>query len=124
MSADEATTKKIERTSAAATDVGEFITDLDGGQFDIALSMALSKVAAAVVLREKKGEVSIKLSFENIKGTSQVRIGHTIKYAHPTSLGKAAEEANGATVLHVGKQGALSLAQPDLWEKKQQGLGL
>lgn len=115
-------TKKPD-TSAAATDVSEFVTDLDGGQFDRMLSIALSKTAAAVIDREKKGKVSITLDFEHIKGTHQVRIAHVVKYQHPTMSGKTAEEANGATVLHVGRYGALSLAQPSLLEKdRQQGL--
>lgn len=98
----------------AATDVGEFITDLDGGQFEHMLSIALSEVAAAVVDRDKKGAVELKLSFERIAGTHQVRIGHAIKFAKPTTTGKVIESAEGATVLHVGRYGALSLAQQKL----------
>ncbi len=108
-------TDKAPRSAAAATDVSEFVTDLDGGQFDIALSVALSKVASTVVDHEKKGKVSIELSFERIAGTHQVRVAHTLKYLHPTSTGKASEETGGATVLHVGKYGALSLSQPRLF---------
>jgi hypothetical protein len=104
-----------ERPSGAATDVGEFLTDLDGGQFDAMLSVALSKTAAAVVDREKKkGKVTITLDFEAIKGTHQVRVEHTVKFVAPTMSGKTSEEAGGATVLHVGKSGRLSLAQPSL----------
>lgn len=98
----------------AATDVQEFVTDLDGGQFEHLFSIALSEVAAAVVDREKKGTVELKLEFERIAGTHQVRIGHTLKFTKPTSTGKVAEHATGATVLHVGKRGALSLAQQSL----------
>lgn len=101
-------------TSAAATDVGEFVTDLDGGRFDHMLSVALSKTAAAVVDRERKGEVTIKLNFERIKNTTQVRVTHTVKFTHPTELGKATEDAAGATVMHVGRFGKLSLTQPRL----------
>lgn len=107
-----------ERPSQATTDVPEFITDLDGGQFEAMLSVALSKVAAAVVDREKKGKVSIELKFEHIKGTHQVRLAHAIKFEHATMLGKAAEVAEGATVLHVGKGGALSLTQPGLFDNE------
>lgn len=106
-----------ERPSQATTDVAAVITDLDGGQFDTMLSVALSKTAAAVVDRGKKGEVTIKLKLECIAGTHQVRIGHSIEFKLPTQLGKSSEVAEGATVLHVGKGGALSLAQPDLFEK-------
>lgn len=105
-----------ERPSGAATDVGEFLTDLDAGQFDAMLSVALSKTAAAVVDKEKKkGKVTITLDFEAIKGTHQVRVAHTVKYIAPTMSGKSSEEAGGATVLHVGRNGRLSLAQPELF---------
>lgn len=105
-------------TTAAATDVGEFITDLDGGVFDRKLSIALSQVAAATVDNDKAGEVSIKLSFSRIPGTTQVRCEHTLKYVKPTMDGKAGEEEKRSTVLHVGKFGALSLAQPSLLGKQ------
>ena len=101
-------------TSAAATDVPEFVTDLDGGQFEHRLSIALSTVAAAVVDHEKKGSVSITFSFERIPGTHQVRCEHSLKYSRPTMDGKLGEEEARSTVLHVQKFGKLSLAQPGL----------
>lgn len=67
---------EVTNPSAAVTDVGEFISDLDGGMFDRLLSVALSQVAASVVDREKKGKVRIDLAFEHIKGTHQVRLAH------------------------------------------------
>lgn len=112
------------RPASAATDVSEFITDLDGGMFDRLLSIALSESAAAVVDHEKSGEIVIKFKLAKIAGTSQVRIGHTLKYIKPTSMGKSIEETEGATVLHVGKFGALSLAQPSLLEKRQSDLSM
>lgn len=97
-------------STAAATDVGEFITDLDGGVFDRKLSIALSQVAAATVDHDKAGEVSIKLSFSKIPGTSQVRCEHQLKFTKPTMDGKSGEEEKRSTVLHVGKFGRLTLA--------------
>lgn len=41
------------KSQAAATDVSEFITDLDGGQFERMLSVALSQSAAAAVDKQK-----------------------------------------------------------------------
>lgn len=103
-----------QETTRAATDVGEFVSELDGGQFERQLSVALSQVAAKVVDYDKKGTVTIVLDFEKITGTFQVRVGHKVKFAHPTGTGKASEETSGATVLHVGKYGALSIAQQPL----------
>lgn len=104
--------------TSAATDVAEFITDLDGGVFDRKLSIALSSVAAAVVDNDKVGEVNIKLSLTRIPWTNQVRCEHTLKFQRPTMDGKASEEEKRSTVLHVGKFGALSLAQPSLMGKQ------
>lgn len=52
-----------QQSTAAATDVAEFITDLDGGQFERLLSIALSQTAAAVVDHDKKGAVTINVEF-------------------------------------------------------------
>lgn len=98
------------QTTAAVTDVGELITDLDGGNFDRKLSIALSQVAASVVDNNRDGEVNIKLKFKRIPGTAQVHCEHTLKYLRPTMDGKASEEETRTTALHVGKFGKLSLA--------------
>lgn len=60
-----------QQSTAAATDVAEFITDLDGGQFERLLSIALSQTAAAVVDNGKKGEVKVTFQVERIPGTLQ-----------------------------------------------------
>ncbi len=105
------------RPATAATDVPEFVTDLDGGQFELIMSQALSESAAAAVDFGRNAEVTVKFKIEKITGTHQVRVQHDTKFTRPTSLGKLSQETSGATVLHVGKYGALSLAQPSLLEK-------
>lgn len=97
-------------STSAATDVAEFMTDLDGGQFDRMLSIALSQVAAGTCDNDGKGEVAIKLAFEKVPGSSMVTCKHTLKFTRPTSDGKASEEATRKTTLHVGKFGRLTLA--------------
>lgn len=97
-------------STSAATDVGEFITDLDGGIFDRKLSIALSQVAAATVDHDKAGEVHVKFTFTKIPGTSQVQCAHQLKFTRPTLDGKAGEEEKRSTPLHVGKYGRLTLA--------------
>lgn len=109
-------------TSAASTDVPEFVSDLDGGQFERMLSIALSKTAAACIDYERGGEVVIKFKMERIPGTQQLRLGHKLAFGRPTMTGKVTEETEGATVLYVGRYGALSLAQPSLLEHRQQQL--
>lgn len=115
-------TKDQSRPLTAATDVTEFITDLDAGMFERILSQALSESAAAAVDHEKPAEVSIKFKIQLIPGTHQVRCQHDVKFSKPTSMGKASEETSGATVLHVGKYGCLSLAQPSLLDNVQQSI--
>ena len=114
------TEKSAGQSTSAATDIPEFITDLDGGVFERALSVALSQTAAAVIDFDKKGKVEIKFDIERIESTHQVRVAHVLKFIRPTGNGKAGEETSGATVLHVGKYGALSLAQPSLLERERQ----
>jgi hypothetical protein len=119
------------RPASAATDVTALLADLDGGQLELALSRALSDVAAAVVdhgtngPKVRTGTVKIEFTFEHIKGTHQVTADHRISFNKPTSMGKASEETEGATVLHVGKYGALSITQARLnLAPDQSGLNL
>lgn len=99
---------------SAATDVPQLIQDLEASLFERRLSVAISQVAASVIDRDKPGKIVIELNLAAIKGTHQVTCSHTIKYVRPTEAGKQSEEHTRETVLHVGKYGALSLAQPDL----------
>lgn len=95
--------------TSAATDVSEFITDLDGGMFERKLSVALSEVAAKVVDTDKSGDVQLKFRFTRIPGTTQVHVAHALKYVKPTEDGKLTEEESRTTALHVGKYGKLTL---------------
>lgn len=94
----------------SGTDVGEFLSDLDGGVFERKLSLALSQVAAASVDNDSTGEVTVKFSFKKIPGTTQVHCSHQLKFTRPTMSGKASEEETRVTPMHVGKFGRLSLA--------------
>ncbi len=98
------------KSASAATDVPEFITDLDGGVFDHKLSVALSQVASAVVDNDRTGEVLVKFSFKRIPGTKQVHCTHQLKFTRPTMDGTASEVEKRTTALHVGKFGKLSLS--------------
>jgi hypothetical protein len=110
----------VPKPREAATDVAEFITDLDGGQLDTMLSVALSKTAAAVVDNSKKGKVVLELEFEQIKQTHQVVVSHKLVFKAPSRLGSTSEEVKGTSVLHVGKGGRLSLAQQRLIDEGAQ----
>lgn len=111
-------------STAAATDVAEFISDLDGGQLERKLSIALSQVAAACSdHNEKSGTVTLKLSFKAIKGTHQVICKHALAYTRPTLDGSASEDETRDTVLYVGPYGRLSLAQQPLRTEQGDLLG-
>lgn len=97
------------KSPAAATDVSEFMTDLDGGQFERMLSVALSKSAAAAVDNQKAAEVTIKLKLKPIGGSHMVHIDHTLTFKRPTETGESSEKAQRTTTLHVGKFGKLTL---------------
>lgn len=119
------------RPATAATDVAALLADLDGGQLEIALSAMLSQTAAAVCdhgtngTKVRTGKVTLEFTFEHIKGTHQVTANHRINFTKPTSMGKAMEETEGATVLHVGKYGALSITQQAIdFGTSQHGLNL
>ena len=103
---------EVKNTTSAATDVTEFISDLDGGQFERMLSIALSQSAAATVDNGKLSEVTVKLKIKPISGTHQVHVEHMLVYRKPTATGKSSEETTQTTTLHVGKNGKLSLV-PD-----------
>ena len=107
---------------SAATDVAEFISDLDAGRFERKLSVALSQAAAAVTDHGKAGEVTIKFTLKKVQGTSQVTCTHQLKYSRPTASGNASEEDKLDTVLHVGKYGRLSLVpetQADMFKTSE-----
>lgn len=110
-------------SNSAATDVAEFLTDLDGGQFDRMLSVALSQVAAGTVDNDGKGEVNLKFSFTKVAGSHQVTCAHKLTFTRPTIDGKASEEVTRKTTLHVGKFGKLSLmpeTQTAMFDRKGQ----
>lgn len=97
-------------STSAATDVAEFITDLDGGTFDRKLSIALSQVAAGCIDNKKTGKVTVEFEMKPISGTHQVHISHTLKFTRPTMDGEAGEKEKRTSTLHVGKFGKLTLA--------------
>lgn len=104
-----------------ATDVSEFIESLDGGNFDRALAVALSRVAAASIDNNVNGEITIKLKLVPIEGAMQVRVEHSLSFKRPTEAGEASEKMTRKTNMHVGKFGRMSIApenQLDMFTNK------
>lgn len=99
--------------AAAATDVGEFLSALDGGVLEQKLAVALSHVAAAVMDHDRSGEVVLRLTIERLDGAAfQCRIKHALKFTRPTEAGKVSEDEERATVMWVGQYGRLTVLPP------------
>lgn len=111
-----------QNTSSAATNIHQLLDDLDGGNLEHKLSVALSQVAAAVVDTGGCGEVTLKFKVKPIPGSHQVGCENTVEFKRPTMSGMASERDTRTTVLFVGKFGSLSLAQPQLFKDGQQDL--
>lgn len=103
------TTAAPAQFTSAATDVPELVQELNAGQFERLLSIALSQCAAASVDNNKKAKVKVEFDIEPISGTHQVHLHHKVSYTKPTANGKSSEEDATKTTLHVGKYGKLSL---------------
>lgn len=91
-----------------STDVGTFLSDLDGGVLENKLSQILSDVAGAVIDHNAAGEVILKLNMKRIASSYQVQVNHMIKYTRPTSKGKVTEDNTTSTPMYVGSGGRLS----------------
>lgn len=96
-----------------ATNVEQFVTDLDGGVFAEKLSNVLSEVAAASIDHGKKGKVTIELTIGRIGTSYQVQVDHVLKYERPTARGDVKERNRTSTPMHVGKGGAMSFFPED-----------
>lgn len=109
-------------TPVAATDVQQLLGDLDSGNLERSLSVALSKVAAAAVDYTATGEVTVKFKVKPIPGSHQIGCEHTVDFKCPTEYGVTSERMTRVTVLFVGQHGKLTLAQPPLPGMQQQNL--
>lgn len=105
-----------------STDFASILGELNGGVFEQQLNRALSDVAANVCTCGKDGEVIITLKVKQIDDSSQVSLGHKLKYTVPKLRGKITEEHETATPLHVGMGGRLTLF-PNAQTKFEMGAG-
>jgi hypothetical protein len=109
----------------AQTDVHEFLSELDGGNFETRLARALSTAAAAAFDHDAKAKVTVEFTLTRIPDTlAQVRVEHRLAYKRPTQLGSSAEDAKNATVMHIGFGGVLSILPPGVTVGGQGSLNL
>ncbi len=110
----------------SATDVTEFIGDLDGGVFEEKLGRILSEVAGAVVDhgdQGRSGQVQITLDMKRIGSSAQVEVKHKLSYKRPTAHGDVSENNVLMTPMYVGAGGQMSLFpkdQADMFHVKQE----
>lgn len=91
------------------TNFAELVGDLNGGVYEQQINAALSDIAANVCTHGKKGELTLKLTIQQIGDSHQVKVTHSLKSVTPKARGKVTEEHAVDTPLHVGKGGRLSL---------------
>lgn len=107
-----------------ATDIGQFMEDMNAGTFAQQIGIALSDVAIGVTTTSKRaGRVVIEFDIKRIGESNQVNIKHKLKMKRPTMKGVRTEELEGETPMHVGRGGKMSLfpeAQTDLFKTAQQ----
>lgn len=95
--------------SRYATDVQQFIADLDGGVFMEKVGQALSDVAAGAMDHQAKGQVSITFEIKQLGTSSQMVISHKLSYKRPTARGDLSENNTTQTPMHISTGGKLTL---------------
>lgn len=107
------------------TNVDDFVGELGAGVFKEKLAHVISDAALATVMHgigNKKGKVTIELTFQQIGENEQVVVSHKLSSSIPTKRGKKSEEDTTDTPMFVGKGGVLTIGPPEEDDKGQFGL--
>lgn len=105
----------MSQNQSTATNVDDFIGELNSGILKDQLAAILSETALATVLHgkgNKKGKVNIELTFAQIGENEQVVVSAKLSKSAPTARGKKYEENITDTSMFVGKGGRLTIDQP------------
>ncbi len=97
------------------TNVNDFLGELNAGILVGQLGLTLSEAALATVLHgkgNKKGKVTLELSFSQIGENDQVVVSTKLSKSVPTQRGKKSEENVTDTPMFVGKGGVLTIDVP------------
>lgn len=90
------------------TDTNEFLTDLDGGNFDADLMKVLAANAMSAINQIRVAKVAIQFKLTPIGKGNQVMVTHTISYERPTEKGQLTEKQVGETPMYVNEDGRLT----------------
>ena len=96
------------------TNINDFINQLNAGVFKDKAALVLSEAALGTVLHghgKRKGEVTIKLTLQQVGDNEQIIISHKISHKTPTKRGFKSEEDTTETPMFVGKGGVMSVTQ-------------
>lgn len=108
-----------------ATNVPDFLGELNAGVLQEKLSIALSDAALAQINNGtggKKATVGLTFTFQQMGDNDQVIISHKLTQSLPTKRGKKSEEDTTDTAMFVGKGGKMSISPPKEDEQGQYNL--
>ncbi|MDX1816084.1 MAG: hypothetical protein R3180_00085 [Marinobacter sp.] len=92
-----------------ATDLPEFINDLDGGVYAEKVARALSDVAGGVIDHQKGGEVTLKFKLARVGNSYRVAIKHSLTYKVPEANGSFSQENTTESIMHVNTGGRMTV---------------
>jgi hypothetical protein len=99
-----------------ATNVPDFLGELDGGVFETKIASALNEVALGVMNNGSAGEVTLKFKvapMSKSREEKRVMITHKMSYVRPTPRGKFSEEDTTETPMYVNRGGELTILPKD-----------
>lgn len=96
------------RAAPTNFDAGTFLEDLAAGVFTNKVTAAIKSAATGAVDFDKKGEVTIKLTFERIEESRSVVVKHEVAYKQPTANGHVGEQDATSTPMHVNADGSVT----------------
>ncbi len=94
------------------TDITQLIPELNGGQVEQMLNIAISDAALNTLEFDKVSEVSLSIKMSRIGDGNQVGAVCVVKYKVPTKRGSRSEDYATETPLFVAPGGKLSIT-PD-----------
>lgn len=94
------------------TDISQMIGELNGGQVEQMLNIALSDAALNTLTHDKKSTVTLKIDLSRIGDSNQVSAVSTVSYKVPTKRGSRSEDYATDTPLYVGAGGKMTVT-PD-----------
>lgn len=92
--------------------IAQFVGDLDSGDFETRLAIAIKTACAGTIRTGKVSSVNIDLSFSQVAHSRQLLVKHKLAFVEPTDTGKVSEESTKSTPMHYNADGTVTL-MPD-----------